>query len=80
MPGTVAVIILNFEIIVRFWHNQLNKVVTRFLDTPVVSITTAETLFKAMPDTMDKRNIPWTKVIGFASDSANVMVGKTIVC
>ena len=49
---------------------------TRFLDAPVVNIATAETLFKAIHDTMEKHNIPWTNVIGFASDSANVMVGR----
>jgi len=65
-----------FGIMVRFWHMQLDKIVTRFLDAPIVNIATAETLFKAVADTMEKRNIPWTNVIGFASDSANVMVGR----
>ena len=41
-----------------------------------MNIATAETLFKAIDDTIEERNIPWTNVIGFASDSANVMVGK----
>jgi len=65
-----------FGIMVRFWHMQLDKIVTRFLDAPIVNIATAETLFKAVADTMEKRNIPWANVIGFASDSANVTSKK----
>ena len=44
----------NFEkrIMVRFWHKQLDMVVTQFLDAPIVNIATAETLFRAMSDTM----------------------------
>ena len=40
-----------------------------------MNITTAATLFKTIADTMEKHNIPWTNVIRFASDIANVMVG-----
>ena len=65
-----------FGIMVRFWHKQLDMVVTQFLDAPIVNIATAETLFRAMSDTMEKIYIKWANVIGFASDSANVMVGR----
>ena len=59
-----------FAIMVKFC---LAKVVTRFLDAPVCNIATGETLFTALSQV---RNIPWSNVIGFASDSASVMVGK----
>ena len=61
---------------VRFWDNLQDKVVTRFLDAPVVIIATGETLFRALDNALQSRAIPWTNVIGFASDSASVMVGK----
>ena len=35
---------------VRFWHKQLDMVVTRFLDAPIVNIATAETLFRVMSE------------------------------
>ena len=51
---------------------------TRFLDAPIVNIAiyTGATLFKAMDEVLKTRNIPWRNVVGFASDSASVMVGK----
>ena len=65
-----------FGVMVRFWDEQLRKVVTRFLDAPVCNIATGETLFIALADTLKTRQIPWKNLIGFASDSASVMVGK----
>ncbi len=61
---------------VRFWDDHLSKVVTRFFDAPVCNIATGETLFKALADTLETREIPWENLIGLASDSASVMVGK----
>ena len=61
---------------VKFWDDSLAKVVTRFLDAPVCNIATGETLFTALSQVLGARNIPWSNVIGFASDSASVMVGK----
>ena len=66
----------NFGIMVRFWEERLGKVVTRFLDAPVCNIATGETLFQALSVVLEAREIPWRNVIGFASDSASVMVGK----
>ena len=65
-----------FGIMVRFWDEQIRKVATRFLDAPVCNIATGETLFNALAGVLETRNIPWKNVIGFASDSASVMVGK----
>ena len=65
-----------FGIMVRFWNERLAKVVTRFLDAPIVNIATGENLFNAMSKVLEMYDIPWRNVIGFASDSASVMVGR----
>ena len=53
----------------------MRRAVTRFLDMPVCNIATAEKLFEAICTCLEKRQLPWENVIGFASDSANMMVG-----
>ena len=40
------------------------------------NIATGETLFNALAAVLETHNIPWKNLIGFASDSASVMVGK----
>ena len=65
-----------FGIMAILWDDKLGKVITRFLDAPVCNIATGETLFRALAVLLEARGIPWTNVIGFASDSAIVMVGK----
>ena len=60
----------------RLWEERLGKVVTRFLDAPVCNIATGETLFQALSAVLEARGIPWRNVIGYASDSARIMVGK----
>ena len=40
------------------------------------NIATGETIFNALADVLERRHIPWKNLIGFASDSASVMVGK----
>ena len=65
-----------FGVIVRLWDDKLGKVITRFLDAPACNIATGKTLFRALAVVREARGIPWINVIGFASDSASVMVGK----
>ena len=65
-----------FAIIVRFWNECLGKTVTRFLAMPVCNIATAQSLFGALDTELMSRSIPWENVVGFASDSASVMVGQ----
>ena len=64
-----------FGILVRLWDESRREVVVRFLDCPVCNIATGQTLFQALEATLQSRSIPWENVIGFASDSASVMVG-----
>ena len=65
-----------FGLMVKYWDSNLDKVVTRFLDAPVCNIATGESLFNALAGALEMRQIPWEKLIGYASDSASVMVGK----
>ena len=65
-----------FGIMIKYWDNNLDKVVTRFLDAPVCNIATGESLFNALAGALETRQIQWENLIGFASDSASVMVGK----
>ena len=42
---------------------------------PVCNIATAENMFEALDKVMEEHEIPWENVVGYASDTANVMVG-----
>lgn len=64
-----------FAILVRYWDDVMGQAVTRFLGMPTCNIATAEELFEALDGTMENHGLPWRNVVGFASDSANVMVG-----
>ena len=65
-----------FGIMVRFWDKARGKAVCQLLGIPVCNIATAETLFQALAKELEERDIPWGNIVGFASDSASVMVGK----
>ena len=49
---------------------------SRFLALPISNISTSEALFEALALELSSRCIPWKNIIGYASDTANVMVGK----
>ena len=49
---------------------------TRFLDVPISNIATAEKLFDHIDKCLSDRSIPWSNVVGFESDTTNVMMGK----
>ena len=55
-----------FGIMVRYWDQQP---MTRFLCMPVCNIATAVSLFAAIEQEFDSRNIPWSNMIGYASCS-----------
>ena len=65
-----------FGVMVRLWDVRRSEAVVRFLDCPVCNIATGQTLFDALSAVLEKRFIAWENVIGFASDSASVMVGR----
>ena len=64
-----------FAVLVRYWDDKVNHVATRFLAMPVCNIATAEKMFEALNEVMEENVIPWENVVGYASDTANVMVG-----
>ena len=65
-----------FGILVRLWDDRRREVAVRFLDIPVCNIATGEILFQALATALESRAILWENCIGFASDSASVMVGR----
>ena len=65
-----------FGIMVRYWNKKLKQPVTRFLSMPICNIATAELLFLAIEKEFELHGIPWNNLIGYASDTASVMVGK----
>ena len=64
-----------FAVLVRYWDDNVHHVATRFLAMPVSNIATAERLFDTLNAVMEEHEIPWENVVGYASDTANVMVG-----
>lgn len=66
----------NFALLVRLWDETLGQPVTRFLDMPVCNISTAENLFHCIEIALKDRGIPWVNVVGFESDTTNVMMGE----
>ena len=66
----------NFAILVRMWDENLGKPMTRFLDMPVCNTGNAASLFELLDSVLESKTIPWCNVVGFESDTANVMIGK----
>ena len=64
-----------FAVLVKYWDDKVNHVATRFLAMPVCNIATAEKMFEALNEVMEENIIPWENVVGYTSDTANVMVG-----
>ena len=65
-----------FAIMVRVWDDSKRQAVTRFLAMPVCNVSTAEALFNAVEYELESHDIAWNNVIGYASDTASVMVGR----
>ena len=65
-----------FGIMVRYWDKVEQYPVTRFLSMPVCNVATAQSLFTTIEEEFKSCSIPWSNMIGYASDTASVMVGK----
>ncbi len=65
-----------FGIMVRYWDKAIQRPATRFLCMPVCNIATGASLFTVIEHEFESREIPWGNMIGFASDTASVMVGR----
>ena len=66
----------HFSIFVCMLDNIIGRPVTRFLDMPVCNIATASKLFDCIDSLFEFKNIPWSNVVGFESDTCNVMMGR----
>ena len=53
---------------------KLGKPMSRFLDMPVCNAGTAASLFEQLDAVLESKAIPWCNVVGFESDTANVMI------
>ena len=60
----------------RFWSEDVEKPVTRFLDMPICNSGTGEKLFSLIDEALKSKNIPRSNVVAFESDTTNAMVGK----
>ncbi|XP_077423442.1 zinc finger protein 862-like isoform X2 [Vanacampus margaritifer] len=49
---------------------------TRLLDLPELASGTAASIFAVIDNILQENDIPWSNVVGFASDNCNTMVGK----
>ncbi|XP_034946423.1 uncharacterized protein [Chelonus insularis] len=69
-------------IVMRFYDCEASKIVSRFWDlcqafsdTNLVDAATAEHLFNIVKLSFDEYQIPYSNIIGFASDGCNTMMG-----
>ncbi len=61
-----------FGIMVRYWNNDARQTVSS-----ICKFATAESLFNALNNELESCDIPWENVVvGYVSDTANVMGGK----
>ena len=65
-----------FAIMVRFWDENACHAIIQFLAMSVCNRATAEALFDVLSEELNSQDIPWSNVIGYASDTASVMVGR----
>ncbi|XP_077417139.1 protein FAM200B-like [Vanacampus margaritifer] len=49
---------------------------TRLLDLPELASGTAASIFAVIDNILQENDIPWSNIVGFASDNCNTMVGK----
>ena len=64
-------------VVVRFFCHKEHKVRSQFLCLIDVTQSDATTLTDALTSYFEKNGIPLQNIIGFASDTTNVMFGKT---
>lgn len=61
---------------VIYYCNNVQKVVIKFFDMVENSVGTAEELFKRLQNVITMKNILITNLVGFSSDTTNVMFGQ----
>ena len=63
-------------ILVRLFDSRTESIVTHHLETVGITDFTAEGIFSALKDTLEKYNLPLTNLVSFTSDTCNVMKGE----
>lgn len=63
-------------ICVVYFDQDTFEVVTAFLDMVIVQKCDAETLYSAIKQCFQEKNIPLENIIGYSSDTCNVMFGE----
>ena len=62
-------------VLVRFFDSNTDIIVMRHLETVGLTDFTAEGIFSALKDTLERYHLPLTNVMSFTSDTCNVMKG-----
>ena len=58
-----------FAILIRLWDERVCMPATRLLDMPICNIAIVQSIFDLIDEALTKRNIPWSNVVGFESDT-----------
>lgn len=61
---------------VIYYDNEVDQVTTAFFDMYELQSSTADELYTAMINNLKSKNIPLGNLVGFSSDTCNVMVGE----
>ena len=64
-------------IIVVFWDDENMEIIVRFFDLVPVHCSTAKGLYSAIKNSLLEKIIPLANVIGYSSDTTNVMFGAS---
>ncbi|KAG5886760.1 hypothetical protein JTB14_014195 [Gonioctena quinquepunctata] len=59
-----------------FYDNSVNQIKTNFFDLVEANGSTAVDLFDILKSSLTSKKIPLTNLVGFSSDTTNVMVGE----
>ena len=62
-------------VLIRMFEPENGKIVTWHLDTIGITDLTADDIFSSLGDTLLKYNLSFDKLLGFTSDTCNVMKG-----
>nr|XP_023029624.1 uncharacterized protein LOC111517647 [Leptinotarsa decemlineata] len=61
---------------VIYFDEEKYRIVNRFFDITEMEGSTADDIFTSLILTLQSKNIPFSNLVGFASDTPNVMVGQ----
>lgn len=62
--------------VVIYYDNQVNEIKTKFFDMEELKSSNADDLVQCLKDILKRNNVPLKNLIGFSSDTTNVMFGE----